>query len=139
KDGNEVITSEAEITRDLMLKIEATICEQNSNGHLLSLQTEIEENVISLRKVVPHDQFLKTLEGYTLKLRNLSLKQITGQVLIDVNCNLNKQPITHRILMGKFDLAALGEFDRMQICQRDPISSNGYSGNTILGTTSQAM
>lgn len=139
KEGENVTTSEAEITRDLMLKIGATIREQNSTGHLLSLQTEIEENVIFLRKTVTHDQFLKTIEGYTLQLRSLSLKQISGQVLIDVTYNLNNQPVTHRILAEEFSLAALGEFDRMQICQRDPSSANGYSGNTILGTTSQAI
>lgn len=139
KEGDNIITDEAEITRDLMLKIGATIREQDSTGHLLSLQTEIKDNVISLRKIVTHDQFLKTIEGYTLQLRSLSLKEISGQVLIDVTCNLNKQPITHRILTEQFNLAALGEFDRMQICQRDLSSANGYSGNTILGTTSQAI
>ena len=135
---DKTIEQPVEITRNLMFKLGATILEQNSNGYLLSTRPNIEKNVLSFQKTVTHEQFLQTIEGYQLRLKNLSLKQLSGQVEIDVSLQLNRQTITHRIVTQAFNLAALGAYDRMQICQRNKAGAI-ISGNTILGTTSQAI
>ena len=138
KQNDETIEQPAEITRNLMFKLGATVLEQNSNSYLLSTRPNIENNVLSFRKSVTHEQFLQTIEGYQLRLKNLSLKQLSGRVEIDVSLKLNHETITHRIVTKPFNLAALGAYDRMQICQRNE-AGEIIAGNTILGTTSQAI
>lgn len=136
--NEKTIEQPAEITRNLMFKLGATILEQNSNSYLLSTRPNINNNVLVFQKKVTHEQFLETIAGYQLRLKNLSLKQLSGQVEIDVSLQLNQQIVTHRIVTKPFNLTALGPYDRMQICQRNQ-AGDIISGNTILGTTSQAI
>lgn len=132
------ITQPNPITSDLLNKITVRLQDKFSDYHLLTPETIINNNQITIKRTLYYQQFLQTIDQLAVTIKNLNNVEIVGKVVVQVSLNINHRLSTYKLLEQTFSLKNVPDYDILQICRRDE-EGKIISGNTIIGTTRQSL
>jgi hypothetical protein len=132
------ITQPDTISSDLLNKITVRLQDNLSEYDLLTPETIIENNKITIKRTLYYQQFLQSLDQLAVTIKNLNNVEIVGKVTVQASLNINQRLSIYKLLEQTFNLVAVPPFNVLQICSQDE-EGKIVSGNTILGTSSQAL
>ncbi|AFY47146.1 phage tail protein [Nostoc sp. PCC 7524] len=132
------ITQPNSIDSDLLNKITVRLQDKVSDDHLLTPETTIDQNKITIKRTLYYQQFMQTIDQLAVSIKNLNPVDISGKVIVQVDLNINQLVSTYKLLENTFNLKAVPTHDILQICSKDE-EDKIVAGNTILGTISQSI
>lgn len=132
------ITQPNTINSDLLNKITVRLQDDVSEFYLLTPKTIRENNTIRIKRILSYQEFMQTIDKFTVTIKNLNNLDIAGKVTVQASLNINQRLSTYKILEQTFNLTAVSPYNILQICRKNE-EGKIVSGNTILGTTSQSL
>lgn len=129
------ITQPNTITSDLLNKITVRLQDDFTDYHLLTPETIIDNNKITIKRTLYYQEFLQSIDKLSVTIKNLNNVEIAGKVTVQVSLNINQRLYPYNLLEKPFNLQNVPPYDILQICRTAELGN----GNTILGTSSQSL
>lgn len=110
-----------------------------SQFHLLTPETTIEENKITIKRQLNYQQFKETLDSWGVTIKSINNIEVGGKLTVTVKLNIDQTPSVHAILEQNFNLPAVLPQDTLKICYKDEsknfvIKDDQGTIFTVLGT-----
>jgi phage tail-like protein len=126
------------LTEKILNQITVRFQDENSNYHLLTPETVIQANKMTIKRQLSYSQFLDVSDKFKLTVKNLNNVETSGKVSVTVKMNINQVPAIFTLFEQDFKLAAVPPKDTLKICYKEngKIITTDKKGTvfTILGT-----
>lgn len=126
-------------TPDLINNIMVRLRDDSSKFYLLTPNAVTSSNKIKITRTINYQQFLETVEGLKLVVKNLSNVEVSGKVSVQVTMNINQRSTSFQLFQEDFNLAAVPLKNILQICYKDEngnvVTNIEEPILTIIGTT----
>jgi hypothetical protein len=126
------------ITENIINQITVRFQDENSSYHLLTPETVIQGNKITIKRQLSYSQFLDVSDKFKLTVKNLNNIETSGKVSVTVKMNINRVPAIFTLFEQDFKLAAVPPKDTLKICYKEngKIITTDKQGTvfTVLGT-----
>jgi hypothetical protein len=100
-------------------KITVRFQDNISQLHLLTPETTIEGNKITIKRQLNYQKSKETLDSLRVTLKSINNIQVSGKLTVTVKLNINQTPSVHAILEQNFSLPAVRPQDTLKICYKD--------------------
>lgn len=130
------------VTENIINQITVRFQDENSNYHLLTPETIIQANKMTIKRQLSYSQLLDISDKLKLTVKNLNNVETSGKVSVTVKMNINRISAIFTLFEQDFKLAAVPPNDILQICYKDKdgkiiTQDKEGRGFTVLGTQTQ--
>ncbi|MEM1167741.1 MAG: phage tail protein [Cyanobacteria bacterium P01_H01_bin.35] len=138
------VTEPNQVTSDILHKITVRFKDDVSDFHLFTPETTTGNNgnnEIRIKRILYNYQFMETIDGLTVTLKNLNNVEIVGKVTVEVSWDTNQGESPHQLLQKDFILQEVLTTNILQICYNNEVGTEITRETipTILGTETQSL
>jgi phage tail-like protein len=127
------------VTENIINQITVRFQDENSNYHLLTPETIIQANKMTIKRQLSYLQLLDISDKLKLTVKNLNNVETSGKVSVTVKMNINRVSAIFTLFEQDFKLLSVAPNDILKICYKNKdgkIIATDEQGTvfTVLGT-----